>query len=154
MLLRHSLDTLEERHLPFSFNCSVFLWKWTSWLSHHLVLHPVPDYVCVVAAVLTWTGDVPSLVHKQIPHTFSRLEASEIFSLQHLQVEGLVPAVGQRKKDGARPHENGTYYFCLLFFIDLRFNNSCLISSKLNSNNGEKNPAFTLCTVQNVVFSQ
>lgn len=96
-LLRHSLDALERGETRrFSLNRS--LGERTGSLLHHLALHLVPNDVRVVAAVQTWAGNRPSFIHEQILHPVLRLETSQTFSLQHLQLEGLIPAAGHQKK--------------------------------------------------------
>lgn len=100
-LRRHSSDTLEggDASLPFKLVCvpPKFLQLAHTHI-HHLSLHLVPNYIRVVAAAETWTGNIPSLIHKQIFRTVFRLVAFQTCSLQHLQVEGPVPATGQQKK--------------------------------------------------------
>lgn len=93
-----SSDTLEGETHHFSLTWCMFLQSSSSSLTLHLLLHHVPNYICVVTAAETWTGNIPSYIHNQIFCTVFRLVASQTFSLQHLQVEGPVPAAGQQKK--------------------------------------------------------
>lgn len=101
----HSFDTLEGETRHFISNWFAYLQSGSA-RSHtrHLLLHLVPDDVCVVAAVQTWTGNLPFFIHRQIFHAVFKLEASQTFPLQHLQVEGPVPAAGPQKNMTLSPH--------------------------------------------------